>query len=199
MDYYAYMTLLSKTAFVLCPAGNNPETFRLYESLETGSIPLFVRPSIEIDYLQYKYWYNYPGPIFNSWDELKPFLNNVTSNYIDDLQLKINIWYKEFKENIQHNITETMLMAFNEAPQCSFQDSESVNDISKTTGYSTILSILSLILTIIIDDKKSNYIDVLEQKLDSVDKQYQIIMKELKYYVNKAGKRIKSLYDINPK
>ena len=40
MDYYEYLSLLSKTAFVLCPAGNNPETFRLYESLEVKALIL---------------------------------------------------------------------------------------------------------------------------------------------------------------
>lgn len=178
MVYHEYLTLVAKTTFVLCPAGNNPETFRLYESLELGSIPLFVRPTIDVDYLQYKYWYNYPGPIFNSWDELKPFLSGINGTYVDDLQLKIIKWYKEFKENVQHNITDTMLMAFNEdkSTVCNATDPKDRDDIDSTTT-------------------DSNYIEVLERKLDSVDKQYQILMKELKYYVSKASNRIKSLYD----
>ena len=36
----SYMQLLFDTRFVLCPAGNNPETFRLYESLEAGHMRL---------------------------------------------------------------------------------------------------------------------------------------------------------------
>ena len=35
--------VLSKTLFVPVPRGNNPETFRLYEALEHGCIPLYVR------------------------------------------------------------------------------------------------------------------------------------------------------------
>ena len=34
MEYHSYIDLLSKSTFILCPAGNNPETFRLYEALE---------------------------------------------------------------------------------------------------------------------------------------------------------------------
>lgn len=128
MEYHQYLTLLAKTTFVLCPAGNNPETFRLYESLELGSIPLFVRPTIDIDYLQYKYWHNYPGPIFTSWNDLQPFLSSANSSYVDELQLKIITWYKDFKLNVQKNITDTMIMAFNEekTTQCKIEENEMI-------------------------------------------------------------------------
>jgi len=36
-----YLDLLSDTIFVPCPRGNNIETFRLYEALESGCIPVF--------------------------------------------------------------------------------------------------------------------------------------------------------------
>jgi hypothetical protein len=36
-----YISLLQNTKFVPCPAGNNIETFRFYEALESGCIPLF--------------------------------------------------------------------------------------------------------------------------------------------------------------
>jgi GR25 family glycosyltransferase involved in LPS biosynthesis len=38
-----YHTLLSETQFVPVPPGNNPETYRLYEALENGCIPVYVR------------------------------------------------------------------------------------------------------------------------------------------------------------
>ena len=36
-----YLDLLSDTVFIACPRGNNIETFRLYEALESGCIPVF--------------------------------------------------------------------------------------------------------------------------------------------------------------
>jgi len=42
--YDKYIQLLADTAFAPCPAGNNPETFRHYEALEVGAIPIIVRP-----------------------------------------------------------------------------------------------------------------------------------------------------------
>lgn len=41
--YEEYMMYIAQAAFVLCPNGNNPETFRLYEALEVGSIPIITR------------------------------------------------------------------------------------------------------------------------------------------------------------
>ena len=45
--YEEYIVKLVDTGFVLCPEGNNPETFRHYEALEVGAVPLFVRPPRE--------------------------------------------------------------------------------------------------------------------------------------------------------
>ena len=50
--YEEYITRLVDTGFVLCPEGNNPETFRHYEALEVGAVPLFVRPPFEKGYHQ---------------------------------------------------------------------------------------------------------------------------------------------------
>ena len=56
-----YLDLLSDTAFVPCPRGNNVETFRFYEALERGCIPVFIElPSCledsGIPFLQTKTW-----------------------------------------------------------------------------------------------------------------------------------------------
>jgi hypothetical protein len=54
----AYLKLLSESIFAPCPAGNNPETFRLYEALECGTIPLVVgqNPCPGIPLLPLKTW-----------------------------------------------------------------------------------------------------------------------------------------------
>ena len=40
-----YLELLLDSIFVPCPAGQNAETFRIYEALECGAVPLIVGPS----------------------------------------------------------------------------------------------------------------------------------------------------------
>lgn len=37
-----YLALLLDSVFAPCPAGNNAETFRIYEALECGAIPLII-------------------------------------------------------------------------------------------------------------------------------------------------------------
>jgi hypothetical protein len=45
-----YVTLLQNTIFVPCPRGNNIETFRFYEALESGCIPVFTElPEILVE------------------------------------------------------------------------------------------------------------------------------------------------------
>ena len=47
-----YIARLLDSIFVPCPAGNNIETFRLYEALECGCIPLYVKTPGDDKYVQ---------------------------------------------------------------------------------------------------------------------------------------------------
>lgn len=42
LAYVDYIALLNNTIFAPCPSGNNPETFRQYEALELGAIPILI-------------------------------------------------------------------------------------------------------------------------------------------------------------
>jgi hypothetical protein len=48
-----YSRLLLQSRFVPVPRGNNCETFRLYEALEHGCIPLYVRTEGDTSYWQW--------------------------------------------------------------------------------------------------------------------------------------------------
>jgi hypothetical protein len=48
-----YVASLLDTIFVPCPPGNNLETFRLYEALECGSIPLYVKSPGDEAYVEW--------------------------------------------------------------------------------------------------------------------------------------------------
>mmetsp|Transcript_1432 Transcript_1432/g.2339 ORF Transcript_1432/g.2339 Transcript_1432/m.2339 type:complete len:590 (+) Transcript_1432:21-1790(+) len=100
-EYLEYMSLLSNTVFVLCPAGNNPETFRHYEALEMGAIPVFLRPALaDRNFLQHELWNNYPGPILSDWSEFDAYANKMrmaTTRELDELQQQVKEWYSEFK------------------------------------------------------------------------------------------------------
>jgi GR25 family glycosyltransferase involved in LPS biosynthesis len=56
-----YLDLLSDTIFVPCPRGNNIETFRFYEALERGCIPVFTELPVVLEnsgipFLETKTW-----------------------------------------------------------------------------------------------------------------------------------------------
>ena len=105
--YEDYLSIVADTTFTLCPAGNNPETFRLYEAIELGSIPLFIRPPNSIrNYLRYGPWATYPGVIFDNIGEIVPYLRAMKDSpaKINQLQSDLRKWYQQFKEFIQDDI-----------------------------------------------------------------------------------------------
>jgi len=55
----AYLARLRKSVFALAPSGNNPETFRHWEALESGAIPVSVAPPRDRSYLEH--WCRPPG------------------------------------------------------------------------------------------------------------------------------------------
>lgn len=139
LEFKDYMELLNNTVFAPCPSGNNPETFRHYEALEMGCIPLFINwtyrvqqlalwnghPESEHD-LQYEtdkfhdyflnsdLWKSYPGPIFTTWAELDPFLYRMSHNKsaIVDMQIAVQSWYKLFKKQIKLDIKNVVDQVF---------------------------------------------------------------------------------------
>ena len=93
----AYAAHLGSARFALVPAGNSPETIRLYDALEMGTIPIMLRsPFVGApDALN--------GPPFlllNQWSELgevyAPFAN-APSRVLDALQNDVMQWWRQFK------------------------------------------------------------------------------------------------------
>jgi len=74
-----YVGEVLNSKFVPCPGGMNPETFRLYEALELGAIPLYVRQ--EGDELYFKYLSSII-PLINmdSWDYASKVVGHMLAN-----------------------------------------------------------------------------------------------------------------------
>jgi hypothetical protein len=72
----------------------HPDSFRLMECLEAGSIPILKNYN-NLEYFT-KVWGDSPLPVVNSWDEIT---NYYKMNEEDFLKLKTLVfnWYKEFK------------------------------------------------------------------------------------------------------
>jgi len=73
-----YLGILLNTIFVPCPVGINAETFRFYEALEAGCIPLVLRTS------QNEVWFEWvskyiPLVSITSWTEATQIMNSLLS------------------------------------------------------------------------------------------------------------------------
>ena len=99
-----YKTILSQSIFVPCPRGNSSvDTFRLYEALEVGSIPIIEKS---------KYWNktlkNHPLIEIDSWSKATRLINGFLKNekLLNDYNEKVKLWWKNFKENLRKDVSD---------------------------------------------------------------------------------------------
>ena len=105
-----YSAIIEDSIFSPCPAGNSPETIRLYDSLELGAIPI----SLKHDFLNSKDALGAigipPFPQLEDWEQLPNFLNQMevlTRNQpdkIQGLQTDCLNWWQAYKKHISSEI-----------------------------------------------------------------------------------------------
>lgn len=105
-----YWEVMLQSIFVPCPFGNiNVDTYRLFEALEAGSIPVMVTGYA---YQPYDYYTlllgTHPIPTFPSWTHASDFIENADSDTILNTAQKIQIWYKMYKENLIISINNSI-------------------------------------------------------------------------------------------
>ena len=108
MDTDDYYKILNNSIFAPIPHGYfHPETYRLYEALEAGCIPIIENPFQFFD----NFLPNNPLLSVNSWEDsstiIKKYLENKKD--IEILGNKINDWWTQHKENLK----ETFLLIEN--------------------------------------------------------------------------------------
>ena len=108
MDTNDYYKILNNSIFAPIPHGYfHPETYRLYEALEAGCIPIIENPFQFFD----NFLPNNPLLSVNSWEDsstiIKKYLENKRD--IEILRNKINDWWTQHKENLK----ETFLLIEN--------------------------------------------------------------------------------------
>tara|TARA_Y100000590_G_C15561074_1_gene954784 strand:+ start:16 stop:906 length:891 start_codon:yes stop_codon:yes gene_type:complete len=93
--------ILSSTVFIPCPNGFfHPETYRLYEALECGCIPI-----VESAYNYYdRLFPNNPFIKVNKWTEAKSIIKDWKSDQITKKQQECSIWWSEYKNILQEFI-----------------------------------------------------------------------------------------------
>ena len=95
--------VLSSTQFIPCPYGFfHPETYRVFEALECGCIPI-----VESAYNYYERVFpNNPFIKINKWEEAKPILEGWDQNQIKKKSEECITWWSKQKIGLQDFIKE---------------------------------------------------------------------------------------------
>ena len=98
--------LLSSTEFIPCPNGFfHPETYRLYEALECGCIPI-----VENAYKYYdRLFPNNPFIKIDRWIEAKPIINGWGNDQIEKKREECSSWWANKKNEIQNFIESKII------------------------------------------------------------------------------------------
>ena len=99
--------MLSSTEFIPCPNGFfHPETYRVYEALECGCIPI-----VENTYKYYdRLFLNNPFIKVDKWKDSKAILQGWGSDQIKKKRAEIIFWWKEEKNKIQDFIKDKIIL-----------------------------------------------------------------------------------------
>lgn len=108
----AYSQLCMSSIFILCPRGHNVETFRFYEALEHGAIPIYVREEGDDDYFTFLQAH-LPIISFPTWGHalvaaiglLKH--QDTLMNYRKELLTRWVVWKTELKQHCQRVFADT--------------------------------------------------------------------------------------------
>lgn len=107
-----YSAVMENSVFAPCPAGNSPETIRLYDALEMGCIPVsldhaFIKsPNALAEYGLP------PFSILATWEELPTFLEKMKEKMIShpqeiqQMQDDCIAWWENYKKHIAQKIAQ---------------------------------------------------------------------------------------------
>jgi GR25 family glycosyltransferase involved in LPS biosynthesis len=105
-----YSKLCAASVFMPCPRGQSVETFRFWEALEHGAIPIYVRNEHDMDY--YKFISKkLPIISFQTWDQALGFVQSLLQNpptlahYRTTILEKWSSWKAELKERCNQGIS----------------------------------------------------------------------------------------------
>jgi Exostosin family len=117
LDVHAYQSAIESSQFTLCPQGHvNIDSFRFYEALEAGSIPVVLERAPHLD-ARPSYWHvlfgtqePLPFIVAPSWDEARSQAQALlASGRIDDAQRKCRLFWDQWKAIWRFRIQRRLL------------------------------------------------------------------------------------------
>jgi hypothetical protein len=112
-----YRILLENTFIVPCLIGNcSIDTFRLYEALECGCIPIVLKHNVNFDKTENYYeilFGKHIIPTINNFSELKNKIQQLLDEGLEHKRLEICNWYNSYKKELKYNINNIIYNKFN--------------------------------------------------------------------------------------
>jgi hypothetical protein len=109
-----YSAVMENSIFAPCPAGNSPETIRLYDALESGCIPVLLQHEFIDAKDALAEFGNPPITILQSWNEFPSFLQRIKEQFrvnpqkIQEQQEHCITWWTHYKDKIRQKITSRL-------------------------------------------------------------------------------------------
>jgi hypothetical protein len=105
--------IYKRTIFAPIPKGysDRGEGCRPYEALEWGCIPILKKVN-GLDFYKHVLG-EHPLPSVNEWNELPELMNKLINEDIDNLIIKVNNWWTNFKENLSKEISNIVIKKLN--------------------------------------------------------------------------------------
>lgn len=109
-----YSAILEDSIFAPCPAGNSPETIRLYDALEVGAIPISLKHDFLVSEDALAAIGPIPFPIIDSWEQLPSYLVQMKSllstNPAEIIKMQADCidWWTCYKQAIASRISDSI-------------------------------------------------------------------------------------------
>lgn len=107
-----YSAVMEDSVFAPCPAGNSPETIRLYDALEMGCIPISLDHAFIKSPNALAEFGLPPFSILATWEELPTFLKKMKEKMvahpqeIQQMQDDCIAWWENYKKHIAQKIVQ---------------------------------------------------------------------------------------------
>ena len=98
--------VLSSTQFMPCPNGFvHPETYRVYEALECGCIPI-----VENTYNYYdRLFPDHPFIQVEKWIDVKPMIKNWNNDQVKKKTKECEAWWESYKNKLKNNVKKIII------------------------------------------------------------------------------------------
>lgn len=107
-----YIGSLLDTIFVPCPGGQNPETYRLYEALECGCIPIVVREGEGESLYMKMLMENLQILPVSNWEEAATLMRQLyqEKNLLETYRQNLLVRYRIWKENLVKEVKSALCL-----------------------------------------------------------------------------------------